>query len=305
MDRFYERQMVIRIAEIFGNPQKPATVTQEQFDQAQAALISTASKEWHEVGQEDYWHYLNDLCYVDLQPDLFDYLFPAFLIRWWEGQLSRSGGPESETTLYRAIDHGQIFDRQMSPLRRDQVFAWMVDAYLEGIGTWGGCLSVHYDPNGPDNLHGPLSSFHALGQSVPIISEIWRRLAHVDSSGKAQWWLVLASGLAFEPDTFDVIPPWTPDGGGGGPYILSSDASIFDHGYLSENLSVLRSELTKAFLVDRLEEGRPFLSFPTEQRWSDAVLERMFSQPEYWADRLGKFLGYLGSPNLGGVLDDF
>lgn len=220
------------MARIFGDPSPPRKITEKQFDDAQADLVATASKPWHQIDQSDYWHYLLDLCYVELQQDLFDYLFPAFLIKWWEGQLDRRGGPESECDFYRAIDHGEVFTKMMGETRRNEVFHWIVDAYMDGVDAWDGHLSVAYVKDGPDNLHGPLWSFNALGQSVPVLSALIERLSEVSTIGRAQWWLVLGSGILWKENECPAIPSWTPVGGGGGVYLTGSAASIFDHGYL-------------------------------------------------------------------------
>ncbi len=206
---FYDRPLVRRLQEIFWHPKPPMKVTQRQFDGADKALHVTAGKRWDEIDPSDYWHYLLDLCYVELQPDLFDYLFPAFLIRWWEGLLSRRGGPESECDFYRAIDKGSVFHKMMSLARREQVYAWMVDAYMEGVENWGGNLSLNYDPKSGDELHSPLAAFHALGQSVPILPEVFERLVSGKSIGVSQWWLVLGIGIAWDENQCYAIPPST------------------------------------------------------------------------------------------------
>lgn len=215
IDSFYERPMVARIAEIFDHPSPPAVVTERQFDDCQEELELLARKKWHEIGREDYWCYLLDLCYVPLQRDLFNYLFPPFLIKWWEGQLDQTGGPSSETDIYRAIDNGGCLYTMMDEERRNAVHAWMVDAYIQGVDAWSGRLSTKYNPSASDRLHGPLHSFNAIGSSLPIVAEIWSTLSSPETSGRAQWWLVLITGLVYRPNTCPFIPPWTRVDGGG------------------------------------------------------------------------------------------
>ncbi len=299
---FYDRPLVRRLQDIFWHPKPPMKVTQRQFDGADKELRVTAGKRWDEIDSSDYWHYLLDLCYVELQPDLFDYLFPAFLIRWWEGLVSRQGGPESECDFYRAIDRGQVFAKMMSLSRREQVYAWMVDAYMDAVDQWGGNLSLDYDSKAGNKLQGPLTSFHAIGQSIPILPEIWDRLQDVKCLGVAQWWLVLGIGIAWDENECPYIPAWTRDHGGGGVYILESDASIFEHGYLAENLECLNAELTIQLLIEKLFEASPFLS---ETSFFDLLFvtrQRLEMDPEFYQARIQRFLHYLGQPNLGGVI---
>lgn len=298
---FYDRPMVARLKSVFGNPFPPRHVSQKQFDGAQDALIKTAAKGWHEVDRSDYWHYLNDLCYVDLQQDLFDYVFPAFLIRWWEGQLNRLGGPESECDFYRAIDHGQVLAKMMSESRRQQVLAWIVDAYIEGVDAWSNKLSVMYNAHGPDDLHGPLSSFNALGQSVPVTQPILQQLSDISTIGRAQWWLVFATGIVWNENECPAVPEWTPGGGGGGVYIAGSAASIFDHGFLPENLEAIRSFLDYDRLTVMVERSfHQIPSFPHGD-WAQMTWEECLTQPQRIAKRVANLIHLLGLPNLGGV----
>ncbi len=292
------------MARIFGDPSPPRKITEKQFDDAQADLVATASKPWHQIDQSDYWHYLLDLCYVELQQDLFDYLFPAFLIKWWEGQLDRRGGPESECDFYRAIDHGEVFTKMMGETRRNEVFHWIVDAYMDGVDAWDGHLSVAYVKDGPDNLHGPLWSFNALGQSVPVLSALIERLSEVSTIGRAQWWLVLGSGILWKENECPAIPSWTPVGGGGGVYLTGSAASIFDHGYLPANLGAIRECLDYQHLVNMLKRSWEMIpSFPHGD-WAQAAYEECLSQPERAESRIAKFMRALALPHLGGVNDN-
>lgn len=183
---FYDRPMVESLTRIFGDPLPPTMVTERQFDYMDVNLKQVAAKPWHEIGQRDYRYYLLDLSYVELQQDLFDYLFPALLIRWWEGQLDRTGGPESECTLYYAIDQGQVLNKMMDEPRRQLVLNWMANAYIEGVDAWSNQFSLP-GQNTKDNFYAPLWSFNALGQSVPVIRTILQNLANLTTVGRAQW----------------------------------------------------------------------------------------------------------------------
>jgi hypothetical protein len=240
--------MARRIAETFGNPCPPERVTEEQFDGQQQQLAALARKPWSEIAKQDVWYYQMDLAYVTpLQQDLFDYLFPAWLLMWREGHLSRMGGPYGETDFCHAVHHGKVFERMIAPDRRAQVYEWVADAYIEGVDGWGGSLDVNYSATGPDDLHGPLWTFNALGQSMPIHSLFWDRLTTVETAGRAQWWLVFASGIAWKANECPFIPAWTKLGGGGGVYMTESGAGLYDIGYQPENL---------AFVRERLSHGR-------------------------------------------------
>jgi hypothetical protein len=301
---FYERPMVARLKRIFGDPLPPRRVRQKQFDGAQADLIRTAAKPWHELDQLDYWRYLNDLCYVDLQQDLFDYLFPGFLVRWWEGQLNRLGGPGGVPDIYQAIDHGQLLARMMNEPRRQQVQDWMSDAYIEGVDAWSNNLSVVYNPEGPDDLHGPLSSFHALGLSVPVTRVILRRLGEVSTIGRAQWWLVFATGIIWNENECPAVPKWTPDGGGGGVYLTATDASIYKHGYLGENLDAIKAFLDYDRLIQMIERSAEQIPSRPHGDWARVTREECLAQPQRVEARITNLINLLWQPEFGLDLDN-
>jgi hypothetical protein len=298
---FYSRPMVLRLKQIFNDPSPPAKVTESQFDGGQKELKALARKPWHEVGQKDYWYYLMDLAYEPLQQDLFDYVFPAFLICWWEGQLSRTGGPNAETDFYYALDHGQALYKMMPEERRAAVLQWMVDAYMDGVDNWSGKLSVDPIRDKGDDLHGPLWSFHALGQSVPMIPALWEELSRIQTPGRAQWWLVLGIGLAYPENQFPHIPAWTPERGGGGVYVLESSASIYDHGYLTANLDFIREACIPESLIERLEVCRDSLATDFDREYAELTLAQIRTDPDRFARRVTVFVEFLGKPDLGGV----
>lgn len=304
MNEFYKRPMVARLQEIFDHPAPPVRVTEQQFDEVQEALVRTAAKAWHEIGHGDFWQYLMDLAYVDLQQDLFDHLFPAFLICWWEGQLSRFGGPESECDFYYAIDRGQVLVKMMKATRRKAVLEWMLDAYMDGVDHWDSNLFAPYDSNGPNNLHGPLWSFNALGQSFPILEDILSRLGDVSNLGRARWWLVFASGLVWNENECPWVPAWSPSDGGGGVYIAESGASIFDHGFLADNLRAITAFFTYPNLKGVISATAEQLRGSPYEAWSCEAEHAFESSPDRMASRLQRLLHLYNLPGLGGVLSN-
>jgi hypothetical protein len=292
--------MVTRLIEIFDNPIPPKTISEEQFDNAQEELIKTARKVWHEIDQEDYWHYLMDLKYVDLQQDLFDYLFPAFLIRWWEGLLNGSGGPDSETDFYAAVDGGNIFTQMMSESRRQKVFEWMTDAYLESVDSYSDQAVLEQKAVGSNTLEWPLGAFNAIGQSVPITKSILTKLADVSNIGRAQWWLVLASGIIWKNGLCPHMPGCNSSDKFSGISINYTLASIYDHGYREENLRAITNFVTYELLLAMLKESLQVLTNTPFEEWSQRVLEKASAEPELIASRIDHVLSFYALPELGG-----
>jgi hypothetical protein len=294
--------MVKRLTEVFAYPSSPQIITEAQFDYMPKLLIETARKPWHEIGRSDYWAYLLDLCYVDLQQDLFDYLFPAFLIKWWEGQLSRRGGPSSgETDFYRAIDTGQCLFKMMDDGRRSQIFAWMIDAYIEGVDAWGGSLSTdigdHYEDE-PFNLDGPLGSFSSLGQSVPIINGAIDNLLDVSSLGRAQWWLVFASILAWDKEPCPFLPEYL--GPDGCPISLSCrESGISSHGYLDSNLLAFKQKISYSAVKTSLSKSLAYLRNTPHSDWTSSTLAKIKTDETICAERLTRLVLEMSQPDLG------
>jgi hypothetical protein len=180
----------------------------------------------------------------------------------------------------------------------------MADAYMEGVDAWSGHLSVAYRASGPDNLHGPLWSFNALGQSIPIIAPILDRLAEVSTEGRAQWWLVLATALIWNENTVPTIPGWTPSRGGGGVYVQESAAAIYGHGYLEENHSAIASRLNYELVLNSLKRADAILNSSPHQAWSLLTLEELQKNPDRISLRINRLLDLLAMPDLGGVLEN-
>ena len=279
---FYGRPLVRRLIEIFRQPGPPAVVTERQFDDDQDGLERLARKQWHQVIPDDYWCYLMDMAYVSLQPQLFEHIFPAFLIAWWEGQLSRLDGPEAETDFYYALDRGQVLETMLHESRREAVLDWMAEAYLDGVNAWTGPLVLEQtgDPVPP------LNSFHALGMAVPVSARILLGLVRGSGRGIAKWWVVLGAGIAWYTAEGDFV-------------LLESSASIYDHGYRAENRAAIAGVLTVKLLLERLAAAREYLT-PAEQTMLAETVEMLQADPTGTEARLRAFLARLAEPQLGG-----
>ncbi len=291
-EEYFARPMVEQIAAIFSYPQPPPRVTEVQFDLEQDHLIEMAKSSWDQI--EWFGTYIYDLAYVNLQQNLFDYLFPALLIRWRDelnGDLPAMAYP----CFYSAIRSGKVFTKMMSPSRAELVYQWMADGYLNAVETRRFSVS----PN--ERLLGkPLAWFHALGQSVPITKRLLQELLHVDSLAKAQWWLVLGTGIGWNANQCPFIPSWTPVQGGGGVYLLSSDATT-DHGYLDENADAMEEMLSLETIRDCLYICEDIFPLSPEYTWLRSLQTRLSTDPVLYEVRVHNFLSLIRKPNLGGV----
>lgn len=299
---FLDNEMVRRIQKIFGNPKSPAIISQSQFDGAQEELEMLARMPWAEVSMACSQAYLDDLAYMPLQQDLFDYLFPALLIDWWQGLVRHPSSIEAlyvngrlvgqevgRHDIYWAIDSGELLDRMMDAKRRAELLSWMVDAYVQGVNAWTEDL--------PEDLtrrssHARMlfETFHGLGQSVPIVEAILEELQKVDTEGKVKWWLVILIQLCFSCWS----RPLSEDTGG---RRIPSEAHIA-HGYLSSNLAAAEVCVTLdqfKSLLSRVDDG---VFCHGTNRWLASARNELVSRPQQVQTQMTEFLACLSNPYL-------
>jgi hypothetical protein len=139
---------------------------------------------------------------------------------------------------------------------------------------------------------------------VPILADIIERLMDVRTVGRAQWWLVFASGLAWKENECPAIPPWVPEGGGGGVYLLEGGAWIFDHGFLPTNLDALRESMTFANVLAMLLHAREMLSQTELSHWVSSAIDAFEAHPDSVKARMVQFFGALAQQQLDRAWDD-
>ena len=71
-----------RARAIFGNAEPPRQVWEKQFDYHDDELQRLAATPYREIERRKLSYYLEDLAFVELQPELFRYLFPVCLMEW-------------------------------------------------------------------------------------------------------------------------------------------------------------------------------------------------------------------------------
>src|SRR5580693_8717467 len=71
-----------RVRAIFGDADPPQQVWEKQFDYFNDELKRLAATSYRDIDRQDLWYYYHDLAYVELQPELFAYLFPVCLMEW-------------------------------------------------------------------------------------------------------------------------------------------------------------------------------------------------------------------------------
>jgi len=226
-----------RVRAIFGNPSPPKTVWQRQFDHYDEELAELANTPYDEIDFGDLCLYYNDLAYCELQPDLFNYLFPVCLMHWHESLVNN----EECTRFHFGVKRGNVFELMLtSPQQQAKVLAFMRDSFLQRLDHEQG-----FDCEG-GKAYWWIYRFNSIGLVFPLIAGIWESWWSFDTPGKAIAALKYCSGLMNL---------------GGGPYLWGNDGHIFDSGWRQENLEFLAATLTTEFVnkavpaaVERLKD---------------------------------------------------
>ncbi len=291
---YYQRGYVQDMQRIFGYPHAPRKVTQKPVDGWGEEYQALIKKQWHEIAREDWWHYLNDLNFVEkLQQELFDFVFPAFLIIWREGLEQRIYQPATESELFGAIHNGRIFERMMQPGRREEVEIWIVEAFCSQVETISAAdIDISYGRN--EALHFFLWTFNAIGESVIVLDKILERIGTANTPGRARFWIVVIIELCFDHDTIPGMTPWTPTDGGGGISLFESGTENFDNGFLPRNLDDYCGFLTFDRIQVLLGEMSNVALNALERSLADACIQRTYTQATGVREKLTWYLGNLG-----------
>src|SRR6266404_4503753 len=79
-----------RARSIFGNAAIPGQVWERQFDSFDEELGRLCRTPSSEIDFSDLWCYYHDLAFVELQPEVFAYLFPVCLMAWHESLMDNT-----------------------------------------------------------------------------------------------------------------------------------------------------------------------------------------------------------------------
>ena len=251
------------MASVLGPAPKPQTVWERQFDGNDEALAKMAQMDWDRVPDDYFWYYFLDLAYVDLQPDLFRHLFPACLKYWYDTLMRNEGASYGDGDLHYALVRGQIPEKMLSPSERQSLRDFFCDGFLDRIEAERGFI---YEQSGDSMIASGKSAnawifrFNTLGIVAPVIQQIWEAWWALDRPGMAACAVMYASGLVYLKGENPIYGVWTPEYGGGGPYLTEIDSSIFDWGWREDNLTFLRRTLSVDYVIQKLDQAANALS---------------------------------------------
>jgi hypothetical protein len=258
-----------RVRAIFGNAQPPKVIWEEQFDFFDEDLRRIAATPFQEIDGADLWYYFHDLTYQDLQPDLFQYLFPVCLMDWHKTLSRNESCSHGDAEFHRAISHGDILNKRLTSDQRDEVMAFFRDSFLVRLDDERGIEKS----DSSTSAYGWISRFNSLATVMPQIEMIWSPWWSVATPGRAVCLLQYCSGLIYDSCDNPLFDPWTRERGGGGPYLWENDSFIFDRGWMEPNIDFLRRTLTLDYVIDRITRAADRLQSEPEYELAQKVVE--------------------------------
>ncbi len=252
---------------IFGYPSPPAHVTEQQFDDFNDQLYALSQTPWERITPHDLWYYLHDLAYVELQPDLFAYLFPVCLNFWYSSLMRSQDCAQGDAEFHHSLLHGRILEQMVTPAQRDLIFTFFHDGFLDRLDQERGFISSPVDAP----AYGWMARFNSLGLVTPLIERIWTSWWSMQSSGQAVSALMYVSSLMYARGENPIfkVPPNSKVGGV--PPLWENDSYIFDTGWLPVNLDFLRRTLTVAYLQQKVKEAAQRLTGEPEAELANTL----------------------------------
>ncbi len=226
----------------------PQEVLERQFDGFDDVLESLARTPYDQIDFSRLWYYHHDLAYVELQPDLFAYLFPVCLMDWHGSLMRNEPCSHGDSEFHYGVRQGMVLEKMVDPKQRGAIYDFFRDGFVERLDAERGF--VYAGSRTP--AYGWMHRFNSLGIVMPGIDLLWKRWWSLDTPGRAVAALQYCSGLMYAEGKNPFFPAWTPEDGGGGPYLWENDSHIHDAGWAEDNLAFLRTALTVEFVSDRV-----------------------------------------------------
>ena len=279
-----------RLKGIFGHPEPPKTVTERQFDYAQEKLVELAGTSLEQMNLVELQrYYYDDLRYVELQPELFDYLFPACL---WDWHLSLQAS-EDRTDFHDALLERRLFDVMLTAWQRQQVFLFLQDSALERLHQERGLITQELT-QAPYRW---LQRWNTLGLLLPDVSRLWvewERLGSVGHAVAAVQYVALFMYFSDEhPLWRHLIPRNRPRNSVGYPTPWTCDCSNDSRGWLFENIQFFESFWSVQKLSDWLSRSVQRLAGEPEEDQARMILVDFPDRAELVASRLQELPSHL------------
>ncbi len=288
-----------RSRQIFNNPSPPKIIWEKQFDSFDKELQQISQKHWKDITDDDLWYYLLDLAYVDLQPDLFNYLFPVCLNFWYKTLMNNESANQGDAGFHYALHREKILESMVTQKQKKEIYEYFHDGFLNRIEQERGF--IYSGSSTP--AYAWIQRFNSLGYIIPI-NTIWTNWWNIDSLGKAVSILMYASGLIYTKGENPIFAKWTPSKGGGGPYLTESDSDIYDSAWLKENIDFLQETLSVQYIQRKVQLVATLLEKEPEVEIATKIANDTLKNSDILEIRIEDLIINLSRPNLEDTWDD-
>jgi hypothetical protein len=243
-----------RARAIFGNADPPSHVWEQQFDYMDDDLRRIAATPYRDIDRDDLWYYFHDLSYVELQPELFRYLFPVCLMEWHETLMRNEGCSKGDSDFHRGMRNGSVFEKMLTPAQKHGVVEFFRDCFLQRLDAEP--VVVELDSNMTRHPFGWICRFNSLGSVIPNIEELWSPWWRIDTRGRAIAVLKYCSGLIYfegENKLFGFQAPHYR--GYFGPQLWETDSPIYGDRWFAVNVEFLRATLSVEYIFQKIEQA--------------------------------------------------
>ncbi|WP_145057929.1 hypothetical protein [Lignipirellula cremea] len=275
-----------RLAEMFGNPRPPLSISEQQFDYCDAELRLLASQPYLSMDLSKLGYYYADLAFVELQPDLFDYLFPACLMDWHRSLADNRpcGGGTAE--IHFAVSYGQVFRKMLSPDRLLAVRNFLLDSFLARLDA----ETRLFDIQNAAPSWCWIRRINSLARIVDL-TELWEQWWSLGTPGRAIAAIQYVSALLYFDDENPLFPAELT------PVLWSHDSQIHHAGWLPANGEFLSQSFTAEFVKRKIQEAVAMLPAGQEREKARQLLTDLPAQEELLDHRIAELPGQLLSPD--------
>lgn len=240
-----------RVRDIFDHPKPPFKIWERQFDYFDDELKKLAQTPYEQIEFGDLWYYHHDLAYVELQPEVFNYLFPVCLMDWHLTLMANESCSHGDSEFHYGLVQGDVLEKMLTAKQCSQVGELFVDSMLVRLDS-----ETELRMSGSRaSAHGWISRLNSLGLVMPVIPTVWAEWWKLDTTGRSISAIQYLSGLMYFEGENPVFDMWTPEHGGGGPYLWANDSYIYDRGWIEENVKFLASVLNYDFVSLHLQQA--------------------------------------------------
>lgn len=216
---------------MFDYPRPPRTITERQFDYCDEGLARLAATPYPEIDFSDLWYYIHDLAYVELQPDLFAYLFPVCLMDWHLSLQRNDACAHGDAEFHHAVRQGNVLEKMLSSDQLQLVNLFLHDSFLERLAA----------EQSYDRMFGWIYRFNSLAMTFDTVPSIWNSWLALTNRGCAIAAIEYCTSLIY-PEMYDKA----------GPCLWQHDGYMHHGGWQPTNLRFIEDTLTVAFIRERL-----------------------------------------------------